>query len=314
MALTRSWLAISLPLAVAALALLAFTVRSLLGTVRGSVVQRVPLRAEQPIDFAEGGEYALNLESDSRTARTALGFTLADAARGAEVPLHRAIVRTRVSSLSRVRLELYRLTIPAPGAYVLRIAGASAEAAERGDAILFTRPRRAAIVVHVLALVACGAVLIGSIVLSGLVLSGGSARVGRQNDGAGSADLRSAIAGSAAVIRARTEVDGGPPRFVSIETWRGAVPSDVARGGSPEGLLVDLSPMTSAGYRPTSGEEVILVLNASPARGSDRPATVTLGTLAALLTVRGERATLSGSSPGAPAEVALDEVRRLSGR
>jgi hypothetical protein len=173
--LSRSWLLLSLPLAVMALVLLVLTVRSLLGIVRRSVISSVPIREEQRIEFAQGGDYALNLESSSLVARVAgIDFTLASADRGVEVPLHRAIFRTRVSSASRGRLELYRFTIPSPGSFVLRIAGVSAAAADRGDAIVFTRPYRIALVLHVVALVACGLALIGALVLSGFVLFGRS--------------------------------------------------------------------------------------------------------------------------------------------
>jgi hypothetical protein len=103
-----------------------------------------------------------------------LQFTLVDTERRAAIPLRTALVRTRVSSLSRARRELYVFGIDAPGNYVLRVEGASESLAASHPFVVVTRPFGGALVLHVLALVASGALLIGSIVVTGLILAGRS--------------------------------------------------------------------------------------------------------------------------------------------
>jgi hypothetical protein len=171
----RSWLLLTLPVALLAIAALAWTVRSLLRTVRGAVVLSVPMMPRQVVRFEQPGQYALNIEADSLTAVIAgLQFTLVDTERRTAIPLRTALVRTRVSSLSRARRELYVFGIDAPGNYVLRVEGASESLAASHPFVVVTRPFGGALVLHVLALVASGALLIGSIVVTGLILAGRS--------------------------------------------------------------------------------------------------------------------------------------------
>jgi hypothetical protein len=163
---------LTLPLAIVALGLLSLTVVSLLRTVRRSVVASVPVREEQRVHFAEAGEYALSFESNELTGAVAgLKFGLTSVDGGAAVPLHRAIFRTRVSSFTRARLELYSFTLPKPGTYSLHLTGPR-PSADSGDAIIFTRRVLGILVMHILALIAMGAMLVGSIVASGLAIAG----------------------------------------------------------------------------------------------------------------------------------------------
>jgi hypothetical protein len=172
---SRSWLLLTIPVALAALALLAYTVSSLLRTVRGSVVASAPIRAEQQVTMNGSGDFALNLEGPVFTARPAnLRFALSSSQTGTPIALSPIAFRTDVSSMSRSRVELYAFTIPSPGAYTMRVEGIDPSVDYANHAILITRQYRGALVLHVLALVALGAALIGSIVISGLVLSGKS--------------------------------------------------------------------------------------------------------------------------------------------
>jgi hypothetical protein len=172
---SRSWLLLTIPVALAALALLSLIAFSLLRTVRGSVIASMPIRAEQQVTINSSGAFALNLEGPTLTARPAnLRFTLSGAEPGTHIALRPILFRTDVSSMSRSRLELYSFTIPSPGAYTLRVDGIDPATDYTHKAILITRQYRAALVLHVLALVALGAALIGSLVVSGLVLSGKS--------------------------------------------------------------------------------------------------------------------------------------------
>jgi hypothetical protein len=169
----RSWLLLTLPVALVAAGVLGWTVRSLLRTVRGAVVLSVPMMPRQVVQFERPGEYSLNVEADSLTALiTGLKFTLVDTERRTAIPLRTAIMRTRVSSFSRARRELYAFSIAAAGSYVLRAEGADESLLAGHPSLVITRPFHGALVLHVLGLVASGALLIGSMVATGLILSG----------------------------------------------------------------------------------------------------------------------------------------------
>lgn len=173
--MSRSWLLLTIPVALAALALLSLTALSLLRTVRGSVIASVPIREEQQVTINSGGSFALNLEGPVFTSRPAnLRFALSGAEPGTEIALNPILFRTDVSSMSRSRVELYSFAIPSPGDYTLRVEGIDPSTDYSNLAILITRQYRAALVLHVLALVALGAALTGSLVVSGLVLGGKS--------------------------------------------------------------------------------------------------------------------------------------------
>jgi hypothetical protein len=173
---SRSILFLTVPVAIAALALLSWTAVSLLRTVRGSAVATIPIRAEQQVHFDAAGNLALNLEGPlGALLPTKLHFALSSADGATRIPLAPIAFRTEVTSMSRSRIELYGFTIPTPGDYVLRIDGLDgidATVDYSACAIIIARQYGVSLVLHILALVALGVALIGSIVVSGLVLSG----------------------------------------------------------------------------------------------------------------------------------------------
>jgi hypothetical protein len=170
---SRSVLVLTIPVAIAALVLLSWTVVSLLRTVRGSVVTSVPIRAEQQVHFDATGNLALNLEGPlGALLPTKLHYALSSADGATRIPLASIAFRTEVTSMSRSRIELYVFTIPAPGDYVLRIDGLDATVDYTACTIIIARQYGVSLVLYVLALGALGVALIGSIVVSGLVLSG----------------------------------------------------------------------------------------------------------------------------------------------
>ena len=59
--MSRSWLFLTIPVALAALVLLSRTALSLLRTVRGSVIASVPIRLEQQLTINSSGAFALNV-------------------------------------------------------------------------------------------------------------------------------------------------------------------------------------------------------------------------------------------------------------
>jgi len=170
--LSRNWLFLTAPIALAAIALLAWTVASLLRTVRGSVVMSVPIRAEQKLAFDGDGDFALNLESPIGVLRPIkLRYALTTADGATRIPLPPIAFRTDVTSMSRSRIELYRFTLPARGDYILRIDGIDPAVDYSAHAIVIARQYGFALVLHILVLIALGVALIGSIVVSGLIPS-----------------------------------------------------------------------------------------------------------------------------------------------
>jgi hypothetical protein len=166
--LGRSWLAVTLPVFLGAAVLLARVIRSLVRAVRGSRLAAVPLAAEARVRLEATGRLELAMEA-RRFSRdfAGVGFTVTRAEDGREVPLRRLTFRTSVSGMDRVRLSLYALDLARPGELLVRATGLGAPAAD--SAVVFVRPLGAALVVHVLALVALGAALIGAVVASALV-------------------------------------------------------------------------------------------------------------------------------------------------
>jgi hypothetical protein len=169
--MSRSWLFLTIPVAIVAIALLALAARSLIRTVRAAVVATVPVRAEQQLVIGSDGDFALDLEAPLLgRVPTTMRFYLSHSASQSPVTLYPIAFRTEVSSMSRARLELYSFRLPAPGTYTLRIDGIDPSVDYSRHAVLITRRYVGALVLHVLALVALGVVLIGMMVISGLVL------------------------------------------------------------------------------------------------------------------------------------------------
>ncbi len=162
------WVFLSAPAAVGAAILLGFTIRSLLRTLRSSVVASLPLAAAQPVTFAAAGSYDLYAEGGSASARFGgLDFGIADAD-GRDVPMHRVVFRTVVSSFTRVRVQLRSFEIPHAGTYTLRVPGGDDRP---GDVqLLLGRPVRVRVIGHILALVALGIATIGSSVATALLI------------------------------------------------------------------------------------------------------------------------------------------------
>jgi hypothetical protein len=172
---SRSWLLLTVPVALAAIALLSWTIASLLRTVRGSVIATVPIRPEQRVDINSTGDFAINIEGPLFVRRpTNFRFALSAADSDARIALYPILLQTDVTSMSRSRMELYSFTIASAGTYKLHIDGVDPSTDYSRDAIVITRQFRGALVLHVLALIACSVALIGSLVVSGLVLSGKS--------------------------------------------------------------------------------------------------------------------------------------------
>jgi hypothetical protein len=146
----------------AAAVLLALAIRSLIGTVRSSAVASIPLQAEQRFALPRAGEYELYGEGQFLSRDFgALEFSLHDV-EGRGIPLEPVYFRTKVASFSRVRLQLRSFEVAAAGSYVLRVRGIR-EGQDAASRIVIATPVTGRIVLHVLAMVGLGLVLLASL-------------------------------------------------------------------------------------------------------------------------------------------------------
>jgi hypothetical protein len=165
------WLFLTVPLFFISVGLLVMTVRSLVRTLRGAVVAAVPLDPVQTVDLGDAGPYDLYVEGRPGTMDFAgLDFALTDRS-DATVPMERVWFRTRVSGLSRMRLQVRSFTTPSPGQYTLWVSGRGIDRPhDPGDRIVLSRPLRGGMILHILALVLLGASTVGSMVGSALLV------------------------------------------------------------------------------------------------------------------------------------------------
>ena len=171
-----SWIAVTVPVFLVSVWVGIRTVRSLIRTTRASVVASVPLRERQILPLPGAGHYDLYVEG-KRLSRDfgGLDFALSDRS-GTTLPMHRLLVRTQASSLSRVRLALRSFRVDAAGDFTLSATGIKPEQ-DPENRIVIARPVRAALVAHVVALIGLSIAAIGSLVGTILlaVFAGGAA-------------------------------------------------------------------------------------------------------------------------------------------
>ncbi len=163
------WLALTVPLFCVSAVLLARTIRGLVRTTGDAVILDLPIVRTQEITLLEGGRFQLSIETRRGSSGfRGLDYRLVDTA-GGQVALHRVVLPTTSSSLSRVRVPVRSFVSLAPGRLTLEVTGGGAFPDD--DRLMITRPIAAPVVVHVLALVVLGAVAIGSLVASVLVMT-----------------------------------------------------------------------------------------------------------------------------------------------
>jgi hypothetical protein len=164
------WLFLTVPGFVLSAVLLALVIRSLLRTLSGAAVTSLPVQESQTFSIADAGPYDLYVQGRLGTMDFhGLQYAMTTAA-GDSVPMVPVLFRTTVTSMSgRVKLQVRSFTIAKPGAFTLRIAGLGRDAAP-DNRLVISRPVRARMVLHILGLVAFGALTIGSLVASVLVV------------------------------------------------------------------------------------------------------------------------------------------------
>jgi hypothetical protein len=162
------WVFVTAPAVLVGGVLLALTIRSLVRTLRGSIIATVPLVAEQRVNLATPGSYDLYGEGSFGTSSfSGLDFALV-AADGREVPMHVVFIRTVVRSFSRVRLQLRTFSIPQAGTFTLRVRGGLRD--QTSERLVIGRPVQASVIAHILALVFLGIATIGSLVATVLLI------------------------------------------------------------------------------------------------------------------------------------------------
>jgi hypothetical protein len=108
---------------------------------RQSEVARAPIAAEHDVGFGEHGPVELAIEGPFFGTRLrGLAFTLLDPG-GRPLPLEPLWLGGSSGGVTRARLSLHRVAIPAPGRYGLRIAGIAPGVDYTDCAIVFVRPR-----------------------------------------------------------------------------------------------------------------------------------------------------------------------------
>jgi hypothetical protein len=159
------WTGLAAVAALLGAGLLAFAIRRTLRIVRESVLARVPVRAEQDVDFAEPGRIVLCIEQPRfETAFWRARYALRDAG-GREVPSTLILFRTSVSGLSKVRLSLRSFDLPRAGRYRFVLGGIAPGHDVSQCAVVFTRPHAMQLVLAILGIVFGACALIGGVVL-----------------------------------------------------------------------------------------------------------------------------------------------------
>ena len=162
MKIGTTWLALTVPVFVVAVVLLVLAIRSLIDLMRGSIVASVPLRAEMPIAVPRAGDYDLYVEGAFMSRDFGgLEFSLTDSSR-APVPLHPVLFRTKVSSFSRVRLQVRHFQTAGAGTFTLQATGIQENQAPE-NRIVIASPVTAQMVLHILAIIALAMLSIASL-------------------------------------------------------------------------------------------------------------------------------------------------------
>ena len=174
--LYRNGLWISPPLFVASVAMLVFTILSVIRLGERKRLFSVPLQETQNVDFTETGRVVLCIEGPLLSRRfSGLRYELSTED-GERITGWTRWFHAHSSSFSKARMEMLGFTIPIPGGYVVSIHGlGESQAADAKHQIVFMKPHLIQAMGHVLGIVFAGIILIGSVVLFGLRLSLGEA-------------------------------------------------------------------------------------------------------------------------------------------
>ena len=167
------FLLLSIGVMLMGIAILVFTITRLVGLLRTSIVARLPALPEQLVSFEQPGTYILHLEHPRfATALRRARYSLRDPASAQEVQSRPILFRTTSSGFAIVRYSVRRYTVQRPGRYALSITGIAPGSDAPKDALVFTRPYAATMVLLILGTVLGGFCLIGGLVFTALQLAG----------------------------------------------------------------------------------------------------------------------------------------------
>lgn len=167
----EGWLAAAPAVFVLAVVLLGWVIRSLVRTLRASVVASLPVLVEQPLRLPDAGTYDLYIEGIRFSTDFArLEFALFDPTH-VPVKLRPTVFRTLVSGLKRVRLKLRSFDAAAAGTYTLRLSGIKPDQ-DPANRILLARPVAGTMVLHIVAIVALSVLAMGAAGIALFVMPG----------------------------------------------------------------------------------------------------------------------------------------------
>jgi len=162
----RHALWIAPPMFVAAAALLAFFIVSVVRLGDRSFLAALPLQDQQTVPFSEAGTVVLSLEGPRLSKRFAeLSFVLTRSD-GSPIEGRTTWFPATSSGLSTARMDMLRFAVPAPGLYTLQVRNRGGK--REGDdehTIVFTRPHLPRTAGLILGIILSGGTLIGSVVL-----------------------------------------------------------------------------------------------------------------------------------------------------
>jgi len=145
--------------------LLPLLIARLVRLIRASVVARLPLAAEQPLDL-DAGRTQVFIEIPRRRGvrRRALVYRFVDRESGAEVPFAPTLVRSRIGGRRAVRLLEGSVRAPRACAATLFVDGA--REAMDGCHVVFSRPVIGPMVLYIVGITLCGLAVIGAAVVA----------------------------------------------------------------------------------------------------------------------------------------------------
>ncbi len=161
------------PLMCVGLALLVFSIVSVVKAVKAARLFSVPMASEQEVEFRQAGTVAVCVQGPQSALmfkRFSFEMTTPEER---EIRGWKNWFPTRTSGFSWVRLEIRRFDIPGPGRYILRARGmGDSEEKTAQQQIVFMRPHLLKSVVCVIGILAGAGLFIVNLVFSILHISG----------------------------------------------------------------------------------------------------------------------------------------------
>ncbi len=164
-AVYRHWVWLGVPVTLAALVGLIFTIRGVIVVARESEIVRLPLAASLEVYLPEAGPVVLGTELPRFSRLFAHATFELSATSGEPVPGESTLFRMSTAKVSTMTMNLMNFDIPHPGRYVLRIGGVERSIEGfKGHFIFFARPHGAKTVGYVLGIVFTSCAFIASLV------------------------------------------------------------------------------------------------------------------------------------------------------